>query len=247
VTFLSRVSATAQRRWVRGWARLTLRAFGVRIKLLGQSFGPQADRNFIDLSGLVVANHVSWLDILAIDAVSPCRFIAKAEIRTWPLVGTLCERAGTLFIERGRRHAVHQMLGQLESCLRSEDRVGVFPEGTTSDGRCVLPFHANLIESAVRVGCPVLPLALRYEERGVPFSNAVEYTGETTFAQSIWRILGAQQLTAILLPLTPIIPRPGMTRHDLASTAQSAIRQALFGQDATRAAAPAAPLETLGA
>jgi len=185
-------------------------------------------------AGLVLPNHVSWLDILVIDSVEPCSFIAKAEIRSWPLVGFLCDRAGTLFIERGRRHAVHQVLETATEQLRAGGRVAVFAEGTTSDGTVVLPFHANLVEAAVRADCVVQPLALRYEDRSGQRSTAVEFVGSTTFVQSLWRVLAESETRAVMIPLTPLAgeDRAQSTgvrnRHALARAAEAAVRQTLF-------------------
>ncbi|NDH31227.1 MAG: 1-acyl-sn-glycerol-3-phosphate acyltransferase, partial [Betaproteobacteria bacterium] len=104
---------------------------------------------------LVVMNHISFIDILALDALRPVHFIAKSEIRKWPVIGILCDRTGTIFIERGKRHAVHDVLKTMANELRQGEVVSFFPEGTTSDGRQLLPFHANLFEAAVRsTPCP---------------------------------------------------------------------------------------------
>jgi 1-acyl-sn-glycerol-3-phosphate acyltransferase len=227
----------------RTWARWTLRAAGIRVKLTGKP---------LISAGLVLPNHVSWLDILVIDSVAPCSFIAKAEIRGWPLVGFLCDRAGTLFIERGRRHAVHQVLETATEQLRAGGRVAVFAEGTTSDGTVVLPFHANLVEAAVRADCAVQPLALRYENGSGQRSTAVDFVGSTTFAQSLWRVLAEPITSAVIVPLAPLVPiarsgvrtgvRTGVrsgpehpaqsagvrNRHALARAAEAAIRQTLF-------------------
>lgn len=213
---------------IRIWARWTLRAAGIRVKSTGKPLISE---------GLVLPNHVSWLDILVIDSVAPCSFIAKAEIRSWPLVGLLCDRAGTLFIERGRRHAVHQVLQTATEQLRAGGRVAVFAEGTTSDGTMVLPFHANLVEAAVRAGCRVQPLALRYEDASGQRSKAVDFVGTTTFAQSLWRVLAEPFTRAVMVPLAPLTPPDAedlvqsaglRNRHALARAAETAVRKTLF-------------------
>ena len=212
-------------------ARWTLRAAGVRVQSTGKP---------LISAGLVLPNHVSWLDILVIDSIAPCSFIAKAEIRDWPLVGLLCDRAGTLFIERGRRHAVHQVLQTATEQLHAGGRVAVFAEGTTSDGTVVLPFHANLVEAAVRADCVVQPLALRYEDGSGQRSTAVEFVGSTTFAQSLWRVLVQPETRAVVVPLAPlaVVGRHDLSdfaqnagarsRHTLARAAEAAVRQTLF-------------------
>ena len=245
LTVLRSLSPNLQRGLIRTWARWTLRAAGVRVKSTGKP---------LISAGLVLPNHVSWLDILVIDSVEPCSFIAKAEIRSWPLVGFLCDRAGTLFIERGRRHAVHQVLETATEQLRAGGRVAVFAEGTTSDGTVVLPFHANLVEAAVRADCVVQPLALRYEDRSGQRSTAVEFVGSTTFVQSLWRVLAEPETRAVMVPLAPLTgeDRAQSTgvrnRHALARAAEAAVRQTLFplpvGAEAEAEADDRAEVET---
>ena len=228
LTVMRSLAPKRRRALIRMWARWTLRAAGIRVKSTGKPWIS---------AGLVLPNHVSWLDILVIDSVAPCSFIAKAEIRSWPLVGLLCDRAGTLFIERGRRHAVHQVLETATEQLRAGGRVAVFAEGTTSDGTVVLPFHANLVEAAVRANCAVQPLALRYEDVSGQRSTAVDFVGATTFAQSLWRVLAEPITRVVMVPLAPLTPpnapEPAQSagvrnRHALARAAEAAVRQTLF-------------------
>ena len=227
LTVMRSLSPNLRRGLIRTWARWTLRAAGIRVKSTGK---PMIS------AGLVLPNHVSWLDILVIDSVAPCSFIAKAEIRSWPLVGLLCDLAGTLFIERGRRHAVHQVLQTATEQLRAGGRVAVFAEGTTSDGTVVLPFHANLVEAAVRAECAVQPLALRYEDGSGRRSTAVDFVGTTTFAQSLWRVLAEPVTRAVMVPLVPLTPPDAedlvqgvglRNRHALARAAETAVRKTL--------------------
>ncbi|NBT77885.1 MAG: 1-acyl-sn-glycerol-3-phosphate acyltransferase [Betaproteobacteria bacterium] len=228
LTVMRTLSPNLRRALIQTWARWTLRAAGIRVKSTGKPWIS---------AGLVLPNHVSWLDILVIDSVAPCSFIAKAEIRSWPLVGLLCDRAGTLFIERGRRHAVHQVLETATEQLRAGGRVAVFAEGTTSDGTVVLPFHANLVEAAVRANCAVQPLALRYEDGSGQRSTAVDFVGATTFAQSLWRVLAEPITRVVMVPLAPLTPHAApdpaqsagvRNRHGLARAAEVAVRQTLF-------------------
>lgn len=231
LTVMRSLSLNRRRGLIQTWARWTLRAAGVRVRSTGKP---------VISAGLVLPNHVSWLDILVIDSIAPCSFIAKAEIRDWPLVGFLCDRAGTLFIERGRRHAVHQVLQTATAQLHAGGRVAVFAEGTTGDGTVVLPFHANLVEAAVRANCVVQPLALRYEDESGQRSTAVEFVGSTTFAQSLWRVLAEPETRAVIVPLTPLVivsqhdlqdaaqGAGARNRHALAKAAEAAVRRALF-------------------
>src|SRR6185295_16037591 len=124
---------------------------------------------------LIVANHVSWLDILAINAVHPCRFVSKADVRHWPLIGWLVACGGTLFIERERKRDALRVVHQVADALRQGQTLAVFPEGTTSDGHGLLPFHANLLQAAVATSTPVQPVALRFSDATHEVSIAVEF------------------------------------------------------------------------
>lgn len=187
------MSREARDATVARWSRLLLIACGLHLHVHHGAEGEPVARR---AGGrMLVANHVSWLDIFAINAVAPSRFIAKADIARWPLVGALVGRVGTIFLERGRRHAVHDALQKVAVELGDRRRVAVFPEGTTGHGDSVLPFHANLIQAAVSAGVPIDPVGIRYRGRdgegvGGP-GQVMEYVGEITFLQSYWRVIGA--------------------------------------------------------
>ena len=208
------------------WSRALLRACGVRVReivapgaqplagLRGQQ-GPGQGR-------LLLPNHISWLDIFVIDSIAPASFVAKSEIARWPLVGTLVARAGTVFVERGRRHAVHAVIQSLGERLAQGYRAAVFPEGTTSEGDRLLVFHGNLIQAALNAGAPLVPIGLRYVDPDGERSHAVMYVGETTFVASLWRITGHPRLECQVHVLAPIDP-DGFTRQ----AAAQAVRQQL--------------------
>jgi 1-acyl-sn-glycerol-3-phosphate acyltransferase len=127
---------------------------------------------------LLVANHVSWLDIAAVHSVLPqARFVSKADVKHWPLVGPLVVGAGTLFIERTSKRDALRVVHQSAEALRDGDCVAVFPEGTTGAGPELLPFHANLLQAAVATGAPVLPVVLRWHAPGERFSAAARFIG----------------------------------------------------------------------
>ena len=206
---------------IRRWSRMLIAACGVRaVELPADGARPLAE---LRPGRLVIANHVSWIDIFVIHSQSPCGFVAKAEIRGWPLIGTLVARTGTLFIERGKRHAVHRMIEHIGRRLEAGGRVAVFPEGTTSDGSRLLPFHANLIEGAVRAAAPIVPVGLRYREAGDAAASSIEYVGETTFVESLWRIIGARSLSCEVRTLAEIVPGEGLSRHEIAQRAWIAL------------------------
>lgn len=197
------------------WSWLLLATCGVRLRPFGKpeaGLGRDAPQRV-----LIVCNHVSWLDIFVVLAHRPAHFVAKSEIATWPMVGPLVRGAGTLFIERGRRHAVHQLNERIESMLNAGRAVALFPEGTTSDGRRLLPFHANLLEPARRAQVPIVPLGLRYRDEDGSISEAVDFTGDTTLVASMMRILGERRLFAEVWSLAPVA---GDNRHELARAAR---------------------------
>ena len=173
------------------WSRDMLRIMGVQLEVRGQA--PAAG------PCLVVANHISWLDILVINAAQPVRFVSKADVLRWPLLGSLVAGAGTLFIERESRRDALRMVQLMAERLQAGDRVAVFPEGTTGDGRGLLPFHPNLLQSAIAADAPIVPVALRYvKANSQERHDAPVFVGSTTLVASIWTTLRARGLTAVV-------------------------------------------------
>ena len=193
----------------------------------------------VRMAGLeLVANHVSWLDIAALHGVAPqARFVSKADVLAWPLLGWLIRNAGTLFIERERKRDALRVLHQVAEALTSGDTVAVFPEGTTGDGATLLPFHANLLQSAIASGTPVQCVAIRYSDPAHRFSPAAQFLGETTLLQSVWRILTAEGLRVHVDLLLP----QGARHAD-----RRALAEHLRAQIHAQLHATAAPLELVG-
>ena len=178
-------------------------------------------------STLLVANHVSWLDILAINAARPVRFVSKADVRHWPLVGWIVACGGTLFIERERRSDAMRVVHQVAEALQSGSQIAIFPEGTTSDGRGVLPFHASLLQSAVATGVDVQPILMRYSDAQACVSESANYVGDTTLAQSMWLIANASDLTVHVSFLSAVVgPHPD--RRVLADRLRAGIEERLI-------------------
>jgi 1-acyl-sn-glycerol-3-phosphate acyltransferase len=117
------------------------------------------------------------------------RFVSKADVLAWPLLGWLIKNAGTLFIERERKRDALRVLHQVAAALTDGDMVAVFPEGTTGSGRELLPFHANLLQSAISTGTPAQGVALRYSDALHSVSPAAEFLRDTTLLQTVWRML----------------------------------------------------------
>jgi 1-acyl-sn-glycerol-3-phosphate acyltransferase len=205
---------------VRRWSQQLIAICGVKLVLRNDS-GSEAVS-----PGLIISNHVSWLDIFVINSVHPCHFVAKSDIRDWPLIGWLCAKTGTIFIARGRQRDVRRIYAGLVRSIHNGDRVAFFPEGTTSAQGTVLPFHANLFEAAIEAQVPVQPYALRYLDADGSLHAAADFIGEMTFAESVAVILRNRRLTAELIRL-PAIASEGAHRRELAQAAHNAINNAL--------------------
>ena len=184
-----RLSMEQRNALVQAWARGLLPRLGVQLQVQGTPpvNGPV----------LLVANHLSWLDIPVLHAARHCRFISKSDVASWPLVATLARSAGTLFIDRSSRRDTLRMVKTMADALAQRDVLAVFPEGTTGEGREMLPFRPNLIEAAILAGAPVQPLGLRFiDAASGADSEAPVYAGDTMLLTSVWRTLSAPALIA---------------------------------------------------
>lgn len=227
------VQPHTRRALVRRWSRKLLQLLAVEPRVHGRI---DAYRGNL----LIVANHVSWLDIFVINALHPARFVAKAELAAWPLAGRLIRDTGTIFVERARRHDTRRVNDHAAQALAAGDVVAVFPEGTTTHGDDVLRFHASLLQPVVETKGHVQPVALRYTDAQGRHSRAPSYVGEESFATSFWRICGERSIV-IELVATPALPAQHHDRRALARAAETAIRTAL-GLPA-RATAPGPPAD----
>lgn len=187
VTQFPGLSALQQEERIRSWALALLLQMGIKLVVIGKppTRGPL----------LMVCNHISWLDIYVIYAVCHCRFVAKADVRRWPLIGTLASAVGSLFIARESRRDALRVVQQMADSLHDGDVIAVFPEGTSSEGVRVLPFHANLLQAAIAANAPVQPVALRYSDVvSHAHSLAPCYINSDTLLGSLWRTLSAPAL-----------------------------------------------------
>jgi 1-acyl-sn-glycerol-3-phosphate acyltransferase len=211
----------APRPWLPGlvlwWHRRLTRCLSLEVKCRG-----------VPVAGaLVAANHVSWLDIPALGAVAPVRFVSKAEVRRWPLVGWMASLAGTLFLERGAHQAL-AMARSIAMQLADGVSVVVFPEGTTGDGHRLRRFHARLFAAAEQQWVPVQPVAIRYGHDVDPDSTA-PFLGDDTLLAHLWRVLRHPGLAVTITFLPPLeLMQP--SRRQLAEAARTAIARQLFRQ-----------------
>ena len=212
----------------RRWSRILMCLCGVRIRVCG-----------VPVRGapvLWVANHVSWVDIFVLNSVRPTAFIAKSDIRRWPVLGWLVAGAGTVFIERGQRQAIKAVGLQMAERFRRGEVVGLFPEGTTSPGFNVGPFHSSLFEAALQSGVDVQPVALRFLHRGRR-SDLAAFVGQQNLIQNLWCLLGATGVEVEADFLAPLSNEDCRTRGRASTAAQvhRAIRTAVVVEASGRA------------
>ena len=185
-----------RRERIRWWSAGMLRVLGIEMRVVGL-LRPGAK--------LIVANHVSWIDILALHAVCPeARFVSKAEIQHWPLLNRLVAAGETLYLERERKRDALRVVHRMAEALAAGGTVAAFPEGTTGDGHELLPFHANVLQAAISTATPVQPIALRYSDAVHAVSPAAQWLGNTTLVGSLWKLACAEGLVVSVRVLLPM-------------------------------------------
>jgi 1-acyl-sn-glycerol-3-phosphate acyltransferase len=211
-------SRALRQRILQHWSTDLLHIFNVCIDV--------DDRLYALRRGLIVTNHISWLDVFVLNAVVPMRFVAKSEVRRWPVIGWLCARAQTLFIERGKARSAARVNVQLVELLQHGECLAVFPEGTTTDGASVAHFHSSLLQPAIDAGSLVHPVAIRYQDTAGAHSIAAAYIDDLSFGASMWSILNEPELHVRLIA-TPPLHAQDMDRRTLTKTAHERIRTVL--------------------
>ncbi len=203
-----KINAQALMSW---WCQVTLGIFGVELIRNGAPH---------DGGRITVANHVSWLDIIVIGASEPTRFVAKSEIQNWPIAGSLADACGTFYIRRGKGGS-RPLLDKLVPHLRDGGCVTIFPEGTTTDGLSVLPFHPRLFAGAIEAQCVVQPVALRY---GLSASgdNIAPFIGDDDLVSHVLRMLKEPEIV-VEVNYGAALSCEGRTREELAELAQASI------------------------
>ncbi len=212
-------SRSRRRKAIRRWSGRLLHILGVRLRLHD---APARIRPL-----MLVANHVSWLDIFMLNAAIPVRFVAKSEIRGWPAIGWLSARTGTLFIERGRRRDTARVNRLIAEAMLEGDVVAVFPEGTTSDGSQVLRFHSSLLQPALIAEAGVQPVALRLANGDGSLCTEAAYDGDKTLWQSLRMIIAEPAIDAHVHFL-PLLASDVLHRRELAQAAQAAVASRLL-------------------
>jgi 1-acyl-sn-glycerol-3-phosphate acyltransferase len=198
----------------RALARAVLRAIGVRASVRGRLPLRHA---------LLVANHVSWLDIVALLAHVPARIVAKCEVRGWPSIGALATATGTIFLDRNRPKSLRGTVVQATAVLRGGGVVAVFPEGTTWCGRNSGRFRPALFQAAIDACAPVAPVSLRFQLTDGTGTAAAAFLGDETLWTSVWRVLAVRGLTVVLVAAPALYPDPAADRRVLARAAQRSL------------------------
>lgn len=199
------------------WSRRLLDILGIEL---------DATLAGIEPGSLIVANHISWLDVFAVNAARPVAFVSKSEVRDWPLIGWLSAKTDTVFLRRGSRGHAKIVNAEIDSLLNAGKDVAIFPEGTTTDGTHLLGFHAALLQPVVETGRPLQPVALCYELPGGERSLAPAYVGDTTLLECLRTILATRRMVVRLRPTAPLASK-ACSRRELAQAARSAIALSL--------------------
>lgn len=202
---------------VEHWSAALLRIFGFRLRRYGTP---------LEGAVMFVCNHVSWVDIEMIHSQRMVGFVAKQEIRSWPVVGWLAERGETIFHQRGSTESLGGVMEAMTERLKEGRPVAVFPEGRTRDGREIGPFHARIFQPAVEAGVPVQPVALRYGAHGQAQTVVAFAPGESFFGNFL-RLLGEPPRQAEVCFLEPIYPDQVQGRRQIAETARARIIAAM--------------------
>ncbi|GAB3276523.1 lysophospholipid acyltransferase family protein [Parasphingorhabdus pacifica] len=211
---LAVLPADLRRRLVRGWYRALLRAFDVRFFVHGEARLAEG--------GLAVSNHVSWLDIAVLQSVWSMRLLAKSEVRSWPLVGALAARAGTLFIDRDRLRTLPRAVSGIADALREGSVVGVFPEGTTWCGLSSGRYRPAVFQAAVDAGTRVQPVALRYRSGGGDPTTVAAFVGEANLIESVLEVARARDLVVEMFLLADLDAGEVADRRELARRVEAA-------------------------
>lgn len=214
--FLPVLSENAKKKLIKWWCGGLLHAFHIKVLTFGKL--PPATTKGV----MFVANHISWSDIHALNSKIALRFIAKAEIRNWPIFGYLAHKANPLFIDRGKRQVASKIVAITAASLAQGDNLCFFPEGTTTDGTQVLRFKSSVIQAAINVNSLIWPVAIRYINGDGSINTAMAYAGETGLIESMQQVIKQRNATVELHFLEPI-ETTGKDRRELTLAAYNTI------------------------
>jgi 1-acyl-sn-glycerol-3-phosphate acyltransferase len=215
-------SSATHRRLRQRWSRRLLALLGVELQASGA----------IQPGCLVVANHISWLDIFVLNALAPSAFVSKAEVRGWPVVGWLAAKNETVFLRRGSRGHAKIINGEIGTLLDAGRNVALFPEGTTTDGTHVLHFHAALLQPAIESRHAIQPVSISYRSPEGSLSPAPAYIGDVSLGECLAAIIAEPRLVARTLAAPPLPTTESVTRRALAETARDVIARGIADKPA---------------
>lgn len=207
---------------IQEWSKGLLKILNIELQVLGGSLLP-------DIPHLIVANHISWLDIHVINAFRPIRFVAKSEVEHWPIFGWMAKQLGTVFIRRDSARHARQVVQQMAEVLQTES-ICIFPEGTSTVGDSVLPFKPNLFESAIVAQAPVIPMAIQYLNKTTRVRSASPaFIGEMGLLESMSNVIQNRSLVAQITIFSsyPIDQMPNADRKELAAYSHEWISKTL--------------------
>ena len=207
-----------QERIIRFWCKRLLSIFEIKVEVTGLGTYLINQKKY-----LMVANHISWMDIIVIQSIKPCIFVAKSDVASWPLFGWVAQMTGTIFIKRDKVSDIKKALKKMKRRLIKRS-VCIFPEGTSTNGRYLLPFKSNLFQSSIDTNKSILPLCLRYEQNNT-YSDKAAFVDDMSLVDSINKIKQEKDMRVIVEVLQPI--RPRYNRKELASYTQEIIRKNL--------------------
>ncbi len=207
-----------QERIIRFWCKRLLSIFEIKVEVTGLETYLVNQKKY-----LMVANHISWMDIIVIQSIKPCIFVAKSDVASWPLFGWVAQMTGTIFIKRDKVSDIKKALKKMKRRLIKRS-VCIFPEGTSTSGRYLLPFKSNLFQSSIDTNKSILPLCLRYEQNNT-YSDKAAFVDDMSLVDSINKIKQEKDIYVIVEVLQPI--RPRYNRKELASYTQEIIRKNL--------------------
>lgn len=231
------IGIDGRRASIRVWSTCLLRACGFDLRVSESEPGML---NRLSPGRLIIANHTSWVDIFAINAITATAFVAKSEIRDWPVIGWLVAMAGTVFIRKSTAHGrgVPEVVEAMRERIRQRHPVAYFPEGTTADGTALLRFHGRLAQAAIEEGVDLIPVAIRIGRADGRAAREALFIDDQSFMGSVMAIVGASGLV-IEVQVLPMIPVAGRSRDDLAQQARELIAVALGYPIGGRGALPA--------
>jgi 1-acyl-sn-glycerol-3-phosphate acyltransferase len=214
--FIGKLRKLKLTRW---WCKLLLRCFNIQVITHG-TLPNNPHRT------MFVANHVSWADIHALNSLIPLRFIAKTEIKSWPIFGYLVKKSGTIFIDRSTRKDAARIVTIATDALKSGDNLGFFPEGATTEGTHLLPFKSSIVQSAINADATILPVAIRYSLANGGVNIAMAYAGDTGLGESMLNVL-KQKNPVVELHFLPSISPLYTNRQAACRAAYAAISNTL--------------------